>query len=80
MLDIQFIRDHADRIKQTAVQKKLNVPVDELIEVDQKRRELIQKIEGYRTERNQQTKAIGELAREKKKKRKWTQRKKKSVF
>ncbi|MED4127679.1 serine--tRNA ligase [Shouchella miscanthi] len=67
MLDIQFIRDHADRIKQTAVQKKLNVPVDELIEVDQKRRELIQKIEGYRTERNQQTKAIGELAREKKK-------------
>lgn len=65
MLDIQFIREHADVIQETAKHKKLNVPIDQLIQTDVKRRELIQKIEKYRTKRNQETKAIAELAKQK---------------
>ncbi len=65
MLDIQFIREHADVIQETAKQKKLNVPIDKLVQTDVRRRELIQTIEAHRTKRNQETKAIGELAKQK---------------
>ncbi|WP_078395003.1 serine--tRNA ligase [Shouchella patagoniensis] len=64
MLDIQFIREHADRIQLIAEQKKMNVPIDELLTIDVKRREFIQKIEGFRTKRNQETKQIAVLAKQ----------------
>jgi seryl-tRNA synthetase len=49
MLDIKFIRENADLIRDAAVKKNLDPKViDELLAVDEKRRTLIQKLETVR--------------------------------
>jgi len=51
MLDIKFIREHADEIKDAATKKNLDPKlVDELLEVDGKRRELMASSEALRAE------------------------------
>ncbi len=53
MLDIQYIRDNAQLVKTSAKNKNGNpAVVDNLLEVDQKRRELIGKVEVIRGKRN----------------------------
>lgn len=53
MLDIQYIRDHADTVKNSTKNKNKNPDVvDNLLSVDIKRRELIVKSEALRAERN----------------------------
>lgn len=53
MLDINFIRENPDRVKQAAVQKKVDPTiVDKLLELDTTRRKLITDIEKIRSERN----------------------------
>lgn len=52
MLDIKFIRDNKDLIKDGARKKHLNFDVDALIAVDDKRRELMQKVETVKAEQN----------------------------
>lgn len=53
MLDIQYIRDNAGLVKTSTKNKNLNpAVVDNLLEVDTKRRELIGKVEIIRAERN----------------------------
>lgn len=57
MLDIQFIRDNPDQVKESTRNKNYDPKiVDEVLALDKKRRELLQKIEGLRAERNQLTK------------------------
>jgi seryl-tRNA synthetase len=53
MLDIQFIRENAELVKEKSSQKQVNVDIDRLLELDKKRRELLSQIEEKRTERNQ---------------------------
>lgn len=53
MLDITFIREHVDVVKQAAKNKNREVDVDRLLVVDDKRRELIGKIETLRKEKNE---------------------------
>src|SRR3990167_4813029 len=56
MLDIQFIRDYPERVKEAAKKKQLNPDVvDEVLRFDRKRRELIQEVEKLRAERNKLT-------------------------
>lgn len=52
MLDIKFIRDNKDLIKDGARKKHLNFDVDALIAVDDKRRELMQKVETVKAEQS----------------------------
>lgn len=52
MLDIKFIREHKDLVKEGARKKHMDVDVDRLIEVDDKRRELLSSIEEKRAEQN----------------------------
>lgn len=53
MLDIQYIRDNADLVRTGAKNKNQNpAVVDNLLDVDAKRRELIGKVEVIRAERN----------------------------
>ncbi|MCX6816800.1 MAG: serine--tRNA ligase [Candidatus Beckwithbacteria bacterium] len=57
MLDIQFIRDHPDKVKESTTNKNYDPKiVDEVLKVDKTRREWLQKIESLRAERNQLTK------------------------
>ncbi len=71
MLDIKFVRDNPDVVKQNIRNKfqdeKLPL-VDEVIELD-KKREIKQEVEALRAERNKISKQIGALwHRERKKK------------
>ncbi len=50
MLDIKFIRENKDLIKECAKNKGINVDIDKLLESDAKRRDLIQKTENLRSE------------------------------
>lgn len=53
MLDINFIRDNADRVKQATIDKGFDGSVvDELLTVDKNRRQMIQAVEVIRAERN----------------------------
>ena len=53
MLDIQFIRENADKVKKGVVDKGFNSSVvDEVLKLDLKRRALIKEIEEIRAERN----------------------------
>lgn len=53
MLDIKFIRDNADKVKEAAKNKNIKVDIDLLIKLDDERREIIAKAEELRRERNE---------------------------
>lgn len=52
MLDIKFIRENKEIIALSAKKKRLEFNVDDLLEVDDKRRELLSSIEAKRAEQN----------------------------
>ncbi len=52
MLDIRFIRDYAEQVQRNARQKGYSVDISKLIELDDSRRELAQKVDELRERRN----------------------------
>ncbi len=52
MLDVNFIRDNADRIKTAIKQKKIDLDLDQLLSVDEKRRNVLTQVEDLRAQRN----------------------------
>ncbi|HEY4487000.1 MAG TPA: serine--tRNA ligase [Candidatus Paceibacterota bacterium] len=58
MLDIKFIRENADLVKDAIRKKHLAFDLDTLIELDDKRKELLGHVEGMRAEQNEATDAI----------------------
>ncbi len=52
MLDIKFIRENKDLVAMAAKKKRIEFDVEKLLEVDEKRRLLLTKIEEKRTEQN----------------------------
>jgi len=62
MLDLAWIREHAEEVRQGARRKHLPCPVDELLVVDGERRVLVRQAEDARAEQNalgQQLKSLG---------------------
>jgi seryl-tRNA synthetase len=53
MLDIQFIRENRQKVKQAAEAKNISVDIDQLLTLDEKRRELLQEVEKLRRDRNE---------------------------
>jgi len=68
MLDIKFIREHKDVIQAGADKKHVSFNVDELIVVDDQRREILSKVEEKRTEQNRVSKMIPQVEGEEKEK------------
>lgn len=58
MLDIKFIKENSDIIKAGAKKKNIEVDIDRLIEVDDKRKELLGSVEKKRAEQNTVTNKI----------------------
>jgi seryl-tRNA synthetase len=58
MLDIKFIRDNKDLIKDAARKKHIDFNVDELVDVDKKRLDILQKVETMRAEQNKASQDI----------------------
>ncbi|MBI2064753.1 MAG: serine--tRNA ligase [Candidatus Yanofskybacteria bacterium] len=56
MLDIKFIRDNPEIVKEAVKNKKANVDVDELLEIDKKRRQIMESSESLKAEQNSKSK------------------------
>ncbi len=52
MLDIKFIRENKDIVQQAAVKKQVKIDIDELIALDDRRREVLAAVEKRRAEQN----------------------------
>ncbi|MGD2058788.1 MAG: serine--tRNA ligase [Anaerolineales bacterium] len=61
MLDLQLIRDDPDGVKKAIQSLGAEAPIDEIISLDEKRRELLQEVEALRHERNVTSKKIGQM-------------------
>lgn len=58
MLDIKFIRENSEKVKQGCQKKQIKVDIDRLLDVDKKRREILQVIEDMRAQKNQANREI----------------------
>ena len=58
MLDIKFIRENKDIVAAGAKKKRIEIDLDKLLALDDKRRELQQKIDEKRAEQNVASNAI----------------------
>jgi seryl-tRNA synthetase len=59
MLDINFIREHPEVVKSALVALNAEAPVDAVLALDARRREILQQAETLRAERNAASKEIG---------------------
>jgi len=67
MLDIKFIRENPDLVKQGCQKKQVKVDINLLLEVDKKRRETLQALEDIRAKKNEASKQIAQMKDEKEK-------------
>lgn len=61
MLDIKYIRENAERVRQAAVDKRIACDVDRLLAVDQRRRELQQQLDSLRERVKEDGQLVGLL-------------------
>ncbi|MEA3273516.1 MAG: serine--tRNA ligase [Patescibacteria group bacterium] len=60
MLDINYIRDNAAKVKQVAKDKNIDIDVDGLLAIDKNKRELQTKIDDFQNKRNKLAKTLQE--------------------
>ena len=65
MLDIKFIRQNPDKVKKACKDKGIEVEIDRILEIDQKRREILKFIEKIRAQKNKASKEIVKDQKEK---------------
>jgi len=58
MLDIKFIRENPEKVKEGAKNKSVDIDVERLLKVDEQRRKNLQKVEEIRAEKNKANKRI----------------------
>jgi len=63
MIDIKLLRDNPDKIKKACKDKGVIVDIDKILELDKKKRELIQEIEGMKAEQKKMGKEQIEKAK-----------------
>ncbi|TDX43610.1 serine--tRNA ligase [Orenia marismortui] len=64
MLDLGFVRENIDLVKESLNNRGTEAPIDEFTEIDKKRREYIQEVEKLKQLRNEESSKIGLLKRE----------------
>jgi len=67
MLDIKFIRDNTEKVKEAIKNKGIDLNLDELLDLDVRRRDLLTELEGLQATKNAFSKEIGKLSEEEKK-------------
>ncbi|MBI3626659.1 serine--tRNA ligase, partial [Candidatus Uhrbacteria bacterium] len=68
MMDIKFIRDNVALVKKNNKNKGYNIDIDRLLDLDKRRRELLQETETLRAEQKSHNDAIAKAAPAEKKK------------
>ncbi|OGW85836.1 MAG: serine--tRNA ligase [Omnitrophica bacterium RIFCSPLOWO2_01_FULL_45_10] len=66
MLDIKFIRDNKDLVKESIKNRRLTIDIDELLRLDDERRKLLVEVEGLKNQRNKANDEITGLMKAKK--------------
>ena len=66
MLDIKFIRDNRELVKEALKNRNLKLDIDELLELDEERRKLLGESEALKAERNKANDEITALMKDKK--------------
>jgi len=61
MLDLNFIRQHPDEVKEALVKLNMDAPIDIILQLDAERRQLLREEEALRAERNRVSKEIGRM-------------------
>ena len=61
MLDLNYIREHTDEVKQAMASLYADAPIDQIVELDKQRRDLLQKVETLKQQRNVVSKEIGRM-------------------
>ncbi len=61
MHDIQMIREDPEAVKTSLARRGLDAPIDQIVELDEKRRSLLTEVETYKAERNTVSKEIGRM-------------------
>ncbi|MCH8021165.1 serine--tRNA ligase, partial [candidate division KSB1 bacterium] len=64
MLDLKFIRENLDLVKEGVKNKREKVDLDRLISLDSKRREILQEVEQLKNQRNTNSQLIAKLKKE----------------
>ena len=64
MLDIRFIRENPEAIEEALKNRHAKWDYDEFRRLDEERREIIQKVESLKAERNAVSKQIGQMMKE----------------
>lgn len=65
MLDVRFVRDYSDQVRQKLAARGAQVNLDAFLAINDQRRSILQEIEALRAERNRESEAIGQLKKEK---------------
>jgi seryl-tRNA synthetase len=58
MIDLNHIREHPDEVKQAIADLHTEAPIDEILELDERRRQILREVEVLRAERNRVSKEI----------------------
>ncbi|MBU0604909.1 MAG: serine--tRNA ligase [Candidatus Omnitrophica bacterium] len=66
MLDIKFIRENRDLVKESIKNKGQNIDIDELLAIDENYRKILVEVEALKAERNKANNEISTLMKEKK--------------
>jgi len=61
MIDIHFIREHPDEVKEALGKLQAEAPIDEILSLDRGRREILQEVESLRQKRNETSTQIGKM-------------------
>ena len=61
MLDLTYIREHADEVKEAMAKLYAEAPIDEILDLDKQRRALLQEVEQLKQQRNVVSKEIGKM-------------------
>ncbi|MCX6022766.1 MAG: serine--tRNA ligase, partial [Chloroflexi bacterium] len=61
MLNLQYIREHPEEVRAALARRHTPAPLDELLELDRRRREVLIELEGLRARRNEVSKQIGQM-------------------
>lgn len=64
MLDLKFVRTNPDLIRQTLVNKRVSVDLDQILALDVERRQILTEVEQLKAKRNDVSKQVGMLKKQ----------------
>ena len=61
MLELKYIREHPAEVKEALIKRNEMAPIDEILELDERRRTLLVDVQGLRHQRNVTSKEISRM-------------------